>query len=361
MNAKDGCFIPLPRWLCEQGPEADVVISTRCRLARNLSGYTFPWRADEMTRREVARLITVAACNAGGDLSQAICLDAELLSEAEHTRLIEWRYASGDWPRLRAGGRLLIPTNGICSVMVNEEEHLRVQAILPGLQVESVLYTAEMTEDRLGSTLAFARDRKTGYLTTSLSNAGAGLRISVLLHLPGLAVSDGLEEALDAAEGLGCAVRGLYGEGSSGAGELYQISNSSIWGDDAVAVAHRVASAVKWLIQSEREARQNLFDQDRGSRELAEAAKEALSMLLEQRVPSRKLLSIISVLRLAVSQGIMPGDLVQTSGWLAMAGPPEGDGINDQNPYEWSRSRAIRQALQSNMKAIGTFYSFSTE
>ncbi|HXG23642.1 MAG TPA: hypothetical protein VNJ09_03730, partial [Chthonomonadales bacterium] len=219
-------YIPPPQWLTDAGPECDVVLSTRCRLARNLAGVPFPWRATEGQRKQVAQAVLDAVERCGAELGQAQRVRGDALDTATITQLLEWQYASRAWMESGMHRWLLAWPDRATSLLVNEEDHLRLQAILPGLQVESNLEAVYRTERALASVLSFAHDERIGFLTTSLNNAGTGLRASVLLHLAGLATSSRLSTVLGAAAEVGCSVRGLYGEGTRGTGDLFQISNT---------------------------------------------------------------------------------------------------------------------------------------
>src|ERR1051325_11347475 len=192
-----------PAWISRDGPDTEVVVSSRCRIARNLDSIPFPWRASELQRRTVLRAISDAVARAEGDLGSVRRVLPAELAERDVEELLEWRFISLDWMRGSSHRSLIVLHDHPTSLMINEEYHLRVQSLLPGLQVESVYRSASWSLASLGRVLRFANDGAVGYLTASLVNAGAGIRLSVLLHLPGLAATAMLEPALEASRLLG--------------------------------------------------------------------------------------------------------------------------------------------------------------
>src|SRR2546430_7927461 len=196
-------------WLTQAGPQSDVVVASRCRIARNLAGYPFPWRAGELHRKAAAERVLDSLQRAGGELGAATRIAGQI--GAEHLlQLLERQYVSLDWAHGSSHRWVAIIPSGSASILINEEDHLRIQVILPGVQVESVIEEAERIEHAIGRHLKYARDPEIGYLTASIANAGSGLRISLLMHLAGLEAEDRLEHELRAAVETGCSVRGLY-------------------------------------------------------------------------------------------------------------------------------------------------------
>lgn len=349
--------IPVPRWLTETGTEADVVLSTRYRLARNLSAYPFPGRASEKDRKRVAAILMDAMSRTKGCWARQGALrvfEKERLTEATLLQLLEWRYASREWYRSavmeqNAHRWLVIAPDNDVSLLVNEEDHLRMQAILPGLQVESVHWQLAELERALSEVVPFASSPDIGFLTASLGNAGTALRVSVLLHLPGLAALGKRSETLDAAWNVGCSVRGLYGEGTAGTGELFQISNAASWGVTPLQIITRVESAVHYLIAAERSARRSGFGSVQGKQSLMASVSEAIRQIFREDAIPRRLLPLVSVLRLAISEGILAGDLAKANQWIALAGVvADSTAIQrDNERYEAiRRTAALRQELR---------------
>lgn len=354
--------LPPPLWLRETGPDSDVVVSTRCRIARNLAGFPFPWRAGELDSKQAAETVVIAA-ERSGCFRDAILVHGSRLDPESAVQLVRWRYAGRDWI---AGGRsrkLLISSDTALSLLVNEEDHIRLQSIIPGLQVESVLTRAEEAERAMRAFVEFATLPDIGFLTTCLTNAGTGLRISTLLHLAGLASQTStkarpLDAVLEAARSLGCAVRGLYGEGSSATGELFQVSNNYTYGIAPAQIADRVASAAKYLIEAERAARRTQFGGSVGRARLAEGSRQTIRALYDYEAPPAQLLQWVSTLRLAVAEGILPGRLSDTAEWVAIAGTEaameslvsSGNTANERF-LAISRTSALRRRLRPLLEA----------
>ena len=214
----------------EEGPEDHVVLSSRVRLARNLSGVTFPGRAKKASRVETCKLIlpVVSAASAmrGGystAMSDLKALDKQLLVERH---LISREHAAKS-----AGSALVLNKDETLSVMVNEEDHLRMQALLPGMQIKQVWQKIDRFDTSLEKKLEYAFDTNLGYLTACPTNLGTGIRVSAMLHLPGLVLTDQVNQIVQAVTKLGHAVRGLYGEGTEALGHIFQVSNQMTLGE----------------------------------------------------------------------------------------------------------------------------------
>jgi protein arginine kinase len=348
--------LPAPLWLREDGPDSDIVVSTRCRIARNVAAFPFPWRAGELESKQVAESVRIAA-ERSGFFRDALVVPGSRVDAETALQLVRWRYASPHWAEGGHSRWLMLSSDTVLSLLVNEEDHIRLQSITPGLQVESVLVLAEGTARAMGSSVAFAELPEVGFLTTSLTNAGTGMRVSVLMHLAGLASTTArrLETVLEAARSLGCAVRGLYGEGTSGTGELFQVSNSYTFGIAPEQIADRVASAANYLIEAERTARLDQFGGTAGRERLASAARDIVDALFQIEAPPVQLLKWVSTLRLAVAEGLLPGRLCETAEWVAIAGTEaavESSGSRaDERFQSISRTSALRQRLRPLLSA----------
>ena len=232
------------------------MLSTRARLARNVAGLPFPWRCDEDQLRRAANAVRRAARADSDRLADLTAVELSALDERQRAALADTQRIS---PELAAGGVerwALLDRSGILSVLVNEEDHVRIQAVLPGCDPDRALAKAQDCAARLERTLPFAAEpERWGYLTASPGNLGTGLRLSVLVHLPALGLLGRREERLKAAFDLDIAIRGLHGEGTESVGDLYQISNAVAFGRPPAALARRVYAAAMYLAQAERAAR----------------------------------------------------------------------------------------------------------
>lgn len=249
-------------WTRGDGPDADVALTTRVRLARNLDGFPFPSHAAPLQLKKVMEKIAKAVEYIDRDRSL-------LLFPLENTHLLhrlvlyERHLASNDHLADVANRTLILSQTGAVSLMLNEEDHLRIQCILSGLCTRATWSTVDRFETLLSEELDFAYQEPHGFLTSYLTNVGTGMRVSVMVHLPALAMEGRLASVLEAAAVLGTTVRGIYGEGSPTMGNLYQISNSITLGLPEEEILARVSTIARHLIREEREARNTLLHENR--------------------------------------------------------------------------------------------------
>jgi protein arginine kinase len=211
-------------WLRGDGPMHDIVISTRIRLARNIRDFSFLSRADADARKEIADTI-VAAIRRSTGLGDLIHVDLEELDELDRKLLVERQLISRQQAESTGARRVAFHPTEVSSIMINEEDHLRLQVMRSGLQLEEAWEEVNGIDDALSERLEFAFHPKYGYLTACPTNVGTGIRVSVMLHLPALRLTEELEKVSQAAKDMRLAIRGLYGEGTEALGDFFQISN----------------------------------------------------------------------------------------------------------------------------------------
>jgi protein arginine kinase len=211
-------------WLRGDGPAREIVISTRIRLARNIQGFPFLPRADAEARSEIAEHAQGAVRKAKG-LEKLAHIDVSELDELDRLLLVERHLISRQHSEGSGARRLAFTPEEDAAVMVNEEDHLRIQVMRAGLQLEAAWQQISAMDDALETQLEYAFHSQYGYLTACPTNVGTGIRVSVMLHLPALRLTNELEKVAQAARDLKLAVRGLHGEGSEALGDLFQISN----------------------------------------------------------------------------------------------------------------------------------------
>jgi protein arginine kinase len=249
-------------WLEASGPYADIVLSTRVRLARNLQGHAFSPRIRDAEREQIYQEVQNAADRS--TLKGGISLDLAELSPLSRRVLLERhlisRELSGEKTEAPSrGAALLIGPRDTLGVMVNEEDHLRIQALVSGLRLQEAYQRVDRLDEELGAHLSFAYHPEFGYLTSCPTNAGTGLRASILIHLPGLVLTKEIGKVLQGIAQLGLTFRGLYGEGSEVVGNFFQISNQTTLGkseEDLIEHLQKIASQV---IQHELHARSVLM------------------------------------------------------------------------------------------------------
>lgn len=290
-------------WLRHDGPEADIVLSTRIRFARNVAGRPFPQRAEPTLRAEILRDILESTQNLeplDGDLR----LPLEPLGALERRLLGERQLLSQDLvesPRYRA---VVIGADESLSFMVNEEDHLRIQALQSGYDLKAAFQLAEKLEAALAQRVDFAFSPTFGFLTACPTNAGTGMRASVLMHLPGLVYGKKAEAELEALREHDVTVRGFHGEGTAAMGNFFQVSNSITLGVHEHDILERIGKVVSRLLERERTARDELLD---GARTLLEDRIWRSFGILShaRRLSSQETLHHASLLRLGRAVGFL--------------------------------------------------------
>lgn len=333
------------KWFEKIGTDADIVVSSRVRLARNVRGVAFPGRMTEAAAAEL--LSRVESALAAADTLQFIRHDFHKMDAAHRGALLERHLvsrelANGKLPR----GVFLSPDEG-ASIMVNEEDHLRIQVIGSGLSIASCLEDARRLDTLLDESLGFAFDERRGYLTACPTNLGCGLRVSVMLHLPALTESGGIREVMNAAQKVGLTVRGMYGEGTRADGALYQISNARSLGSSEQELAERLETAVHSIIEGERKLRRRLLSENRLY--LEDRVYRARGILQQARLlRSEEALSLLSDLRLGA--GVLEDvDTALIDRLLWEIGPYHialsGEGITTAQARDAARAALVRKAL----------------
>jgi protein arginine kinase len=292
-------------------PDSDVVLSARARLARNLEAYPFPGRASERDLRRIAQEVRQAAHADSERLAHLNVITISSLAVRDRARLVDARRIS---PELADGGAnryALLDDPGVLTIFINEEDHVRIQALASGNGLTAALRLAEETEGRLANRLRWARDSsRWGYLTASLANLGTGLRLSLLLHLPALAFLGRLPETLKTIHSLDLSVRGAHGERSSAAGDLYQVSNAVTFGFSAGNIVGLVKPVGDHLVEAERRARLEIGVDH--AEKVMDAARNAWDRIVKaDRLAAKEALDLLSTLRLAAASGLSPFDTAE--------------------------------------------------
>ncbi|MGH7242692.1 MAG: protein arginine kinase [Phycisphaerales bacterium] len=322
-------------WLTNGGDASDVVLSSRVRLARNLAGHTFVHRAGKEDRERALQacrdwILAANVCDRimWVDLHESPAIERNLLVERH---LISKQHAKGkpatsggvatpaaEEPRAVA---VSIPDERL-SIMVNEEDHVRMQMLRAGLSLAECWHEASAIDDKLEAGLDYAFSKKLGYLTACPTNVGTGMRMSVMLHLPALKVTGEIEKVKRAATDMNLAVRGFYGEGSDAVGDLYQISNQTTLGKPEGAVlADLQDSIIPEVIEYERHARNTLLSKRRSA--LEDQVFRALGTLTNARlIAADESMQLLSLVRLGVVLGLIPDLTVQSVNMLFLLVQP---------------------------------------
>lgn len=290
------------QWLSHKGPESSIAISSRIRFARNIKGFKFPAGMETEERRDLFGLVGHTLRKrlpVFGDCHSDFMSEMDMISRQV---LLERHLISTDLLTARAGCGLAVSRDEVFSVMVNEEDHLRMQGIKPGLQLYEVLNHMVQMDQSLNECLGFSYRDDLGYLTACPTNLGTGMRASVMLHLPGLVFSGQIQQVINAMAKMGLAVRGIFGEGSDALCNLFQISNQSTLGEDEHQIIGRLIKVVDQVINHEKNARQILLESNENF--IYDRIGRAYGVLKHAYVlGSREALSKLSALRLGVDLG----------------------------------------------------------
>ncbi len=341
-------------WLADSGPEDDIAISTRIRLARNLVDAPFPIAAVKDALCNVRDTVS-AAIHASGALGQALLeFDMEQLSEIDRKALLERRLISREFLPGRAGSSLIVSSDEALGVMVNEEDHLRIQALRPGYQLKEVWAQINEFDDALSRALPYAFDKGLGFLTSCPTNVGTGMRSSVMLHLPGLALSGQINAVIQGVNKLGLAVRGFFGEGTENLGNLYQISNQSTLGESEEQILERLGAVISQIITHEKNARSSLMDK-RQSFLLNHVGRAYGILKHAYLINSEEALNSLSALRLGVDMGMFSSVDIRTVNELFVLVQPAhlqryAEKELDSEGRDAVRATIIRERLRSHDK-----------
>jgi protein arginine kinase len=291
-------------WLKPSDSDPGVVISSRVRLARNLAEHLFPGRSGQAERslvREEVRKASSAVNYFGG----AAFFDLDILNQLDRTALWERRLISSDLMDKKNGAGVLVGRDQSLDLMINEEDHIRMQSLLPGLDLIEAFRIVDHVDDQLQRILAMAYSPEWGFLTCCPSNLGTGLRASLLIHLPALVRAKRIEKLLNQMEEQGILVRGFYGEGSEVAGDIFQISNRATLGRNELEIIEHVERVGRSLMEQEMEARRYIMDHAR--RQTEDNIWRAFGILANARMlSSREFLELTSSLRLGIFLGLFP-------------------------------------------------------
>lgn len=293
-------------WMAGGDGHGGAVLTSRIRLARNLRGMPFPGWAKRPQRGEALKQLRPAV-EALPIMKDAFSQELGQLDSVQKQVLVERHLISREHAARSDGSAAVIERRQRFSLMLNEEDHLRMQAIRPGLRLSEAHQALDELDSELEGELQYAFDSKLGYLTTCPTNLGTGMRASVMLHLPGLVLSDQIGQVLQAVNKIGLAVRGLYGEGTESLGNLYQISNQSTLGESEADIIRRLERVIAQVAEHERNAREKLIEDDPAM--VADKVGRAYGLLRHSHLmDSKEALNLLSLLRLGGSLEWFPND-----------------------------------------------------
>jgi len=298
----------ISEWMRVKGPKSDIVFSSRVRVARNLSGLPFPMLITASQAEEVVNRVEEALKKE--DL-HPIFRGAELirmrdLGDLEKRVLVEKHLISPMLAEESRHGAVLLSQDESVSIMINEEDHIRIQCLFPGLQLENAWKLANDIDDWLERHLTYAFDDRWGYFTSCPTNVGTGIRASVMVHLPALAMTQQLNQLFPAITQVGLAVRGIYGEGSEALGQLYQVSNQVTLGLSEEEILDNLQAVVRQIIDHEQNARMKLMDAS--PIQLEDRVYRSYGILAHSRIiDSKEAMMRLSDVRLGIDLGLIRG------------------------------------------------------
>jgi len=290
-------------WMSEDGPDSDIVLSSRIRLARNLSDIKFPTIATKDSAEAVIQAIkervTAGPSTRFGPLE---LLKVNEIQPLQKRVLVEKHLISPHLAENSLNGAFLLSENEEISIMINEEDHIRIQCLFPGLQLLEALKAANDVDDWLEEKMNYAYDEQYGYLTSCPTNVGTGLRASVMMHLPGLVLTRQMNRILPAINQLGLVVRGIYGEGSEALGNIFQVSNQTTLGKSEEDIVDDLKGVVAQIISQERSAREALAKTS--NIQLEDRVFRSFGVLQNSRIiESKEAASCLSDVRLGIDMG----------------------------------------------------------
>ncbi|MFD2210186.1 protein arginine kinase [Virgibacillus halophilus] len=294
-------------WMKEEAEDNDIVLSSRIRLARNFADAVFPVIADSSELEKIRAFFQQEYAHENFQEHKNFeFVSIRDLTAIEKRVLVEKHLISPLLAQNADAAGVIISENEQVSLMINEEDHIRIQLYYPGFQLDEALKKAFDFDDWLEEKINYAYDEKRGYLTACPSNVGTGMRASVMMHLPALAITKQLNQMIPAINQLGLVVRGIYGEGSESIGNIFQISNQITLGKSEEDIVEDLRSVVTQLIQHERNARKHIMEQS--SEKLEDRIFRSYGILKYSRImESKEAARCLSNVRLGIDLGFIEG------------------------------------------------------
>lgn len=292
-------------WMNQKGPDSDIVLSSRIRLARNIEQYKFPTLATNEESQEVLNFFECTYANKTfPKIGNLELLKMNDLQKIQKMVLVEKHLISPNLADNAEFGGCLLSENEEVSIMLNEEDHIRIQCLFPGFQLEEALDMASQLDNWIEKEVDYAFDERRGYLTSCPTNVGTGLRASVMMHLPALVLTQKINRIIPAINQLGLVVRGIYGEGSEAVGNLFQISNQITLGKSEKDIVEDLISVVQQLIAQERTTREALYNSSQI--QLEDRVYRSFGTLAYSRIiESNETAKCLSDVRLGIDLGII--------------------------------------------------------
>ena len=290
-------------WLRGTGADSDIVISTRVRLARNVAGYPFVSRLQPEQQAQLATALSEHVVG-GAVVPEAYYFDLKVARDVERRMLVERHLISREHEEAEGDRGVAVQSTEAVSIMINEEDHLRIQVLHAGFELTEAWNTISGIDTALGDLVPFAYSDRLGFLTACPTNVGTGMRASVMLHLPALEMTKQIEKVFHAIAKINLAVRGLYGEGTQASGNFYQISNQITLGKTEEEILQEIRAVIPEIVGNERKARHFIIERNR--QQLEDRVWRAYGMLRGARIiSSGETMALLSHLRLGINLGLI--------------------------------------------------------
>jgi protein arginine kinase len=288
-----------------KGPHDRIVMSSRVRLARNLKDSAFPGWAKKPERVKVLDTIRPAVISLA-EMKDSFAESMDNLTTLDKQILVERHLISREHAAKSSGSGLVLNRDETLCVMINEEDHMRMQALRPGLQIRNAWNAINQVDSELEKKLEYAFNADLGYLTACPTNIGTGIRVSAMLHLPGLVLAEQINPIIQSVNKLGLAVRGLYGEGTEALGNVFQVSNQMTLGESESGIVERLEKVLSQIIEHEENARATLLEKK--AKMVYNHIGRAYGILANAHsISSKETMNLLSLMRLGVDMGVFPG------------------------------------------------------
>src|SRR6478752_967075 len=291
-------------WLRGEGPHHQIVVSSRVRLARNLRSFAYPGWAKKAERQQILDTIKPRVEELP-EMTDAHSVFSHDLSALEKQVLVERHLISREHAAKGVGSAVVMNRKQTLSIMINEEDHLRMQAIRAGLQLKNVFKMIDKVDSALEDKLDFAFHPQLGYLTACPTNVGTGMRASAMVHLPALVLSEQINQVIQAVNKIGLAVRGLYGEGTEALGNLFQVSNQTTLGEKEDDIINRLNKVIEQIIEHEQNASGTLL-QKKPTTLLDHIGRGYGILRHAYSMNSKEALNLLSFMKLGIDLGFFP-------------------------------------------------------
>src|SRR3954453_22427648 len=297
-------LVPPAETARRKGPHDRIVMSSRVRLARNIKDAAFPGWAKKPERIRVLEMIR-PAIEGLPEMKSSFSETMDSLSSLDKNILVERHLISREHAAKSGGSGLVLNREETLCFMINEEDHLRMQALRPGLQLRQAWMTIDQADSILEKKLEYAFSPELGYLTACPTNIGTGIRVSAMLHLPGLVLAEQINPIIQSVNKLGLAVRGLYGEGTEALGNVFQVSNQMTLGESESAIVERLEKVLAQIIEHEENGRATLLEKKPKS--AYNHIGRAYGVLANAHsISSKETMNLLSLMRLGVDLGLFP-------------------------------------------------------